>query len=106
MAVIHVDRQSVAGARRALAALDRGEPLSVGAAALPAGVDDMLRPVLELLADAKPVWYSAREFVADEERPKCVECGEPVELADPDDGESWIHAEDASYFGDHSASVV
>lgn len=39
----------------------------------------------------------------EEHRPKCGGCGEPVELAYPDDPESWIHAADANYFGDHSA---
>lgn len=39
----------------------------------------------------------------DEQRPACAGCGEPVELAYPDDPESWIHAADANYFGDHSA---
>lgn len=39
----------------------------------------------------------------DERRPKCAGCGEPVELGDPDDPESWIHAADANYFGDHTA---
>lgn len=41
--------------------------------------------------------------LADEQRPKCAGCGEPVELTYPDDPESWIHAADANYFGDHSA---
>ena len=36
---------------------------------------------------------------------ECADCGEPVELADPDDLESWIHAVDANYFGDHTAWV-
>lgn len=40
-----------------------------------------------------------------EDRPRCADCGEPVELADPDDLESWIHAVDANYFGDHTAWV-
>lgn len=35
--------------------------------------------------------------------PRCAECGEPVELASPDDPDSWIHAADANYFGDHTA---
>jgi len=39
----------------------------------------------------------------DEHRPKCAGCGEPVELAYPDDPQSWIHTVDANYFGDHSA---
>ena len=40
---------------------------------------------------------------AREHRPKCAGCGEPVELAYPDDPQSWIHAVDANYLGDHSA---
>lgn len=39
----------------------------------------------------------------DEHRPKCAGCGEPVELAYPDEPDNWIHAVDANYFGDHSA---
>ena len=35
----------------------------------------------------------------------CADCGEPVELAEVDDPESWIHAVDANYFGDHTAWV-
>jgi hypothetical protein len=38
-----------------------------------------------------------------EQRPKCAGCAEPLELACPDDPESWIHAADANYFGDHTA---
>src|SRR4051794_19146809 len=103
MGVIRADPESVAMARRALAAMDRGDPLVVGNTDLPPGVDGALRPVLELLADGKPAWYNAGEFVPDKQRPKCAGCGEPVELADPADSESWVHAEDANYFGDHSA---
>lgn len=33
----------------------------------------------------------------------CADCGEPVELASPDDPDSWIHAAHANYFGDHTA---
>ena len=36
-------------------------------------------------------------------RPRCAGCGEPIELASDDDPESWVHAEDANYFGDHTA---
>jgi|GEM_PF-3453717 len=39
----------------------------------------------------------------DDTRPRCAGCGEPIELAYPDDPGSWIHAVDANYFGDHSA---
>jgi hypothetical protein len=37
------------------------------------------------------------------ERPPCAGCGEPIELEDPDDVESWIHAQDANDRGDHTA---
>ena len=37
------------------------------------------------------------------ERPRCAGCGEPIELEDPDDVESWIHAHDANDRGDHTA---
>lgn len=35
-------------------------------------------------------WIPCADYVTG---PVCVECGEPVELCDPDDDESWIHAE-------------
>ena len=38
-------------------------------------------------------------------RPRCQLCGEPVELADPGDPESWVHAEDANDLADHTAEV-
>jgi hypothetical protein len=38
-------------------------------------------------------------------RPRCAGCGEPVELTDSNDPESWIHAADANYFGDHTAWI-
>ena len=40
-----------------------------------------------------------------ERRPRCQLCGEPVELADPADAESWVHAEDANDRADHTAEV-
>lgn len=39
------------------------------------------------------------------ERARCADCGEPVELAEADDPDSWIHAMEANYFGDHTAWV-
>jgi|SRR5581483_1034728 len=103
MGVIHPESNLVVVARRALEALGLGEPLSVGEITLPPGVDGALRPVLELLAEGKPVWFGAGEFVPDQHRPKCAGCGEPVELADPSDPESWVHTEDANRSGDHTA---
>lgn len=103
MGIVQADSAIVAVARRALEALNLGESLSVGAIALPPGIDGALRPVLELLADGKAAWYGVSEFVGDEQRPKCAGCGEPVELADPTDPGSWVHAEDANCFGDHTA---
>jgi hypothetical protein len=38
-------------------------------------------------------------------RPLCADCGEPVELTDADDSDSWIHSIDANYWGDHTAWV-
>ena len=38
-------------------------------------------------------------------RRRCVLCGEPIVLGDPNDPESWVHAEDASDWGDHSAEI-
>lgn len=43
------------------------------------------------------------DVIDEVDRPKCAGCGEPVELASPDDPDSWIHAVDANYFGDHTA---
>lgn len=42
------------------------------------------------------------ETVSDVE-PTCSLCGEPVELADPNDPQSWVHAEHANDTGDHTA---
>ena len=41
-----------------------------------------------------------------DERTRCWLCGEPVELAYADDPESWVHAEDANDWADHSAEVL
>jgi len=38
-------------------------------------------------------------------RPRCEACGQPVALADADDPESWIHADDANDWADHTAEV-
>lgn len=35
--------------------------------------------------------------------PTCADCGEPIELASPDEPDSWIHSPHANYFGDHTA---
>lgn len=35
----------------------------------------------------------------------CADCGEPVELYEPNDPDSWIHRADADYWGDHTAWV-
>ena len=43
--------------------------------------------------------------LAIDRRPRCVDCGEPLELERESDAESWIHADDANYFGDHTARV-
>ena len=40
-----------------------------------------------------------------QQHPKCSDCGEPVELTDSADLESWIHAVEANYWGDHTAWV-
>lgn len=42
---------------------------------------------------------------ASDRRPRCRECREPIELDDPADPQSWIHAEDANDLGDHSAEA-
>ena len=38
-------------------------------------------------------------------RPMCADCGEPVELYEPNDPDSWIHSVEANYWGDHTAWV-
>ena len=35
----------------------------------------------------------------------CADCGEPIELYEPNDPDSWIHKADANYWGDHTAWV-
>ena len=35
--------------------------------------------------------------------PRCADCRESIELAAPDEPDSWIHAAEANYFGDHTA---
>ena len=45
-------------------------------------------------------------FDGDEDlRPRCTACGQPVALADAEDPESWVHAEDANDRADHTADV-
>ena len=39
------------------------------------------------------------------DRTRCRLCGEPVELDDPLDEQSWVHAPDANDLGDHTAEV-
>lgn len=38
-------------------------------------------------------------------RALCADCGEPVELYELSDPDSWIHVADANYRGDHTAWV-
>ena len=38
-------------------------------------------------------------------RRRCVLCGESIVLGDRNDPESWVHADDASDWGDHSAEI-
>ena len=66
--------------------LELASPLAV--AVLAAGVD--------ALADVEQARANRR---------RCVLCGEPIVLGDPNDPESWVHAEDASDWGDHSAEL-
>ncbi len=47
-----------------------------------------------------------QDFTGDvDDRPRCLVCGEPVELADVDDPDSWVHAADANDWADHTAEV-
>jgi hypothetical protein len=106
MPVIDADAMAAVEARSALGVLTAGGVPVVGDVELPEAVARVLEAILEGLAAGDPVLYQVERFVPDQDRTRCEECGEPVELAYPDDPESWIHAEDASYVGDHSASVV
>lgn len=40
-----------------------------------------------------------------DDRPRCALCGEPLVLADASDAESWVHAEDANDWADHTAEL-
>ena len=40
-----------------------------------------------------------------DQRRRCTVCGQPVVLADEDDPQSWIHADDANDRADHTAEV-
>lgn len=106
MPVIDSDAMTAVQARSALALLTAGGVPVVGDIELPEAVARALEAILEGLAAGDPVLYRVERFVQDEDRTRCGECCEPLELAYPDDPESWVHAEDANYFGDHSASVV
>lgn len=103
MEVIHPDGGITEAARSIISGLDAGHDVVINDLVIPPQVVDGIRPILELLADGRPAWLRSGEYVPDELRPKCAGCGEPLELENPDDPESWIHAEDASYFGDHTA---
>ena len=106
MPVIDADAMAAVQARSALAVLAAGGAPVVGDIKLPKAVARALEGILEGLAAGDPVLYRVERFVPDEVRTRCGQCGEPLELAYPDDPESWVHAEDANYSGDHSASVV
>lgn len=71
---------------------------------LPRRAATLLAELLALVADDREVviYPVATEHT---ERPRCAGCGEPLELADGDDPESWIHAFDANDRGDHSAWI-
>ena len=104
MPVIDADAMAALQARSALAVLTAGGLPVVGDVELPEAVARALEAILEGLAAGDPVLYRVERCVPDEDRTQCGDCGEPLELAYPDDPDSWIHAEDARYFGDHSAS--
>ncbi len=79
--------------------------------------EDRLRGRLDAVPDVEPTSLLAEAIIAagvaahedveeaQSSRRRCVLCGEPIVLCDPDDAESWVHAEDASDWGDHSAEV-
>ena len=47
-----------------------------------------------------------QHFEGDQDaRSRCRLCREPIELDDDNDPESWIHTQDANYFGDHTAQM-
>jgi hypothetical protein len=66
-----------------------------------------LDPESQLSADVRAAAVGALEDVeeARANRRRCAACGEPIVLCDPDDPESWVHAEDAGDWGDHSAEI-
>lgn len=70
-------------------------------APLPAHAAALLADVLVLQAGGRTALV--RQGDPEGERPHCAGCGEPIELEDPDDVESWIHAHDANDRGDHTA---
>ena len=80
---------------------------------------------LETAADVREAIEAANQLVGDEEyivlapfpvagnqhfegpvddRPRCRSCGEPIELNDVRDPDSWIHCIDAHDGGDHTAA--
>lgn len=54
-----------------------------------------------------PFSIEGHQFLDGDEdlRPCCKACGQPVALADADDPDSWVHAEDANDRADHTAEV-
>lgn len=70
-------------------------------ALLPDHAVALLADVLVLQAGGRAALV--RQGVPEGDRPHCAGCGEPIELEDPDDVESWIHANDANDRGDHTA---
>lgn len=57
------------------------------------------------LEDARAVVEDLERQRLKANRKRCQICNEPVELADPNDLESWVHAEDANDWADHGAEV-
>lgn len=103
MGVIRPTGDEVRAAADMLTVFSAEPTFSVGIHRLPNWAVEVLRPVAEFVAQGKATWWDAGEIVPDDERPKCAECREPVELADDSDPESWVHAIDANDGGDHSA---
>lgn len=97
---LEVLRRSVAPSAAAEVVVSIGDRSAV----LPGTAVAVLADALGLITDGFDV--IVQRFVqADADRRRCAGCGEPVELADSDDPESWVHAFDANDRGDHTAWV-
>ena len=80
-----------------------GESLPVGPSAQP--LDAEQRQAIAEIEATRRLADRLRVESTRKQRPRCELCGEPVELADPSDPESWVHTEDANDLADHTAEL-